>query len=89
MPPIHSDWYWEEYPAEDGKGTEFLVWVRYDFDSNLLGQLIERYEVVRFRDGKRVVSAFPLLAFPFDGFRGGELPADGPVTPEAILAPGK
>ncbi|HVK85150.1 MAG TPA: hypothetical protein VM513_13630 [Kofleriaceae bacterium] len=85
LPLREADWYWEEYPATDGKGTEFMVWVRYDLGADQIGQLIQAYEAARVRDNQHVVSAFPLLAFPFDGFRGGDLPADGPVTREAVL----
>lgn len=85
LPPRESDWYFEEYAAADGKGTELMVWVRYDLSATQLEAIVGIYRDEREKLDRRVVTAFPLLAFPFDDFRGGVLPVDGPVTRDAVL----
>src|SRR5262245_26043544 len=43
VPTQIADWYWEEYKALSGPGTEFLVFVRYDVAEAQANALVHRY----------------------------------------------
>lgn len=70
VPVQQSDWYWEEYQALDGDGTEFLVFVRYDISLDAARKLIETYTKPIEVGGSQVVAAFPLLAWHHPDFEG-------------------
>jgi hypothetical protein len=75
LPAKRSDWQWEEYANDDGHGTSFLVFVRYDLSAAQLKSLTELYTVARYQmhepDSFPGVTAFPLLAFGNKAFHGG------------------
>lgn len=79
IPTIPSDWYWEEYQAEPGDGTEFLVFVRFDLDTAQLDRLVEIYGTGRMTaPHERTLPKFPSLAFSSKDFTGGEFTAFEP-----------
>ena len=71
VPAQRSDWYWEEYARETGKGTEFLVFVRFDVSLEQQRALVEKYSSSSTVLGSTVVTAFPALAWLHPGFTGG------------------
>jgi S1-C subfamily serine protease len=62
-PVQQADWYWEEYNRSDTKGTEFLVFVRFDLSGNSLKALIQEYSSVIEVLGSKVVTLFPGLVW--------------------------
>jgi anti-anti-sigma regulatory factor len=65
VPAQISDWYWEEYKAVSGEGTEFLVFVRYDVSEAQASALVNRYALHNEVLGGRVLTAFPSLGWRF------------------------
>ncbi|MBC7976336.1 MAG: hypothetical protein H7138_15300 [Myxococcales bacterium] len=73
VPAQRSDWYWEEYAAEKGTGTEFLVFVRYDVSLDAVKSLIEKYSAATAVGGSMTMTAFPGLAWQYSDFTGGAM----------------
>ncbi|MDX2091898.1 MAG: hypothetical protein SFX73_28810 [Kofleriaceae bacterium] len=71
VPAQRSDWYWEEYERGGGKGTEFLVFVRYDVSVEALSALVKRYGATSSLSDSTILTAFPGLAWQYPGFAGG------------------
>ncbi len=71
VPSQRSDWYWEEYASEKGKGTEVLVFVRYDVTTDAVKLLIEKYSESSAALGTIAMTAFPALAWQYADFTGG------------------
>jgi DNA-directed RNA polymerase subunit RPC12/RpoP len=86
VPAQRSDWYWEEYAAEKGAGTEFLVFVRYDVALDAAKSLVEKYSAATPVAGSTAVTAFPGLAWQSDDFTGGAMLVKV-ARPLASLAP--
>ncbi|MBA3395932.1 MAG: hypothetical protein H0T89_25095 [Deltaproteobacteria bacterium] len=70
-PTQRSDWYWEEYAGEKGKGNEVLVFVRYDVSLDALRALVDRYSTPTSTMGTVAMTAFPGLAWNHADFAGG------------------
>jgi anti-anti-sigma regulatory factor len=62
-PVQQADWYWEEYNRADAKGTEFLVFVRFDLNQDSLNALMQEYSSVVEVLGSKVVTLFPGLVW--------------------------
>ena len=73
VPAQRSDWYWEEYTRETGKGTEFLVFVRFDVPTDAVKALVEKYSSTTPVLGGAVMTAFPSLAWEHALFAGGAM----------------
>ncbi|MEO7735595.1 MAG: hypothetical protein ABIY55_31865 [Kofleriaceae bacterium] len=73
VPAQRSDWYWEEYAAEKGGGTEFLVFVRYDISLDAVKALIEKYSAATPVASSMTMTAFPGLAWQLPDFTGGAM----------------
>jgi hypothetical protein len=73
VPARRSDWYWEEYAVQNGGGTEFLVFVRYDVNLDAVKALAERYTAPTAIGGAQAVTAFPGLAWQYAEFAGGAM----------------
>ncbi len=73
VPGQRSDWYWEEYAGEKGKGNEILVFVRYDVSLDAMKSLLEKYSSTTSVGGTSVMTAFPAMAWPHADFTGGVL----------------
>ncbi len=62
----HRDsWYWEEYDALDGDGTEFLVFVRLVASKAEIDELLARYQV-RTTGGAELVPVVPAVRWALD-----------------------
>jgi hypothetical protein len=94
VPSQRSDWYWEEYPPEKGKGpgNETLVFIRYDISIDAMKALVEKYSATTTVMGNSVLTAFPALAWQHADFAGGALitkvgrPLAGSgIAPQAIV----
>lgn len=91
VPARRSDWYWEEYAVQNGGGTEFLVFVRYDVNLDAVKALAERYTAPTAIGGAQVVTAFPGLAWQYAEFAGGAMvtkpggPLAGPIAAQSIV----
>jgi hypothetical protein len=74
-PTQQSDWYWEEYEVSGGgqKGTEFLVFVRFDLSPSALAALIEEYTTPVEVQGTKVITMFPGLAWVHPDVKQGAL----------------
>jgi anti-anti-sigma regulatory factor len=75
-PIQQSDWYWEEYERTGGKGTEFLVFVRFDLNPGRLNALIEEYSNPVEVQGSKVVTLFPGLVWKYPEAKQGVLVLD-------------
>jgi len=75
-PVQQADWYWEEYNRVDNKGTEFLVFVRFDLGGDALKSLMEEYSGVTELLGSKVVTVFPGLAWRFPDVKQGAVVID-------------
>jgi anti-anti-sigma regulatory factor len=75
-PTQQSDWYWEEYKKDGGKGNEYLVFVRFDLSSNGLKALMQEYSNEVDVVGSKVVTAFPGLAWSSPDLKQGVLVLD-------------
>lgn len=64
-PVQQADWYWEEYKRADAKGTEFVVFVRYDLGSEGLRALVNEYTITLDVQGTKVVTVFPGLVWRY------------------------
>jgi hypothetical protein len=73
VPAQRSDWYWEEYVAEKGGGTEFLVFVRYDVNLDAVRALVEKYSAATPVASSMTMTAFPGLAWQLADFTGGAM----------------
>jgi hypothetical protein len=73
VPAQRSDWYWEEYVAEKGGGTEFLVFVRYDVSLDAVKALVEKYSAATPVASSMTMTAFPGLAWQLADFTGGAM----------------
>lgn len=79
-PQQQAAWFWEEYAKDGGKGSEFLVFVRYDASADALRSLVKEYTTVVEAGGARVVTAFPELAWKLPGVVEGAFVLDpGPL----------
>lgn len=92
VPAQRSDWYWEEYTTENGTGTEFLVFIRYDISIDAMRTLVEKYSATTTVLGSSLTTAFPALAWSHASFNGGALftnvhkPfADAGIGPQQIV----
>jgi anti-anti-sigma regulatory factor len=72
-PAQQAAWFWEEYDAVDGDGTEFLVFVRFDIQADAKGVLMDEYSKPAEALGGVVVTAFPGLAWRVPGLQHGAL----------------
>jgi hypothetical protein len=88
VPARRSDWYWEEYAADKGGGTEFLVFVRYDVSLDAVKALAERYTAPSAIGTAQLVTAFPGLAWQYAEFAGGAMVTKlgGPLTGPGVAA---
>jgi hypothetical protein len=88
VPSQRSDWYWEEYAGEQGKGNEILVFVRYDVSLDAMKSLLERYSSTTTIQGSSVMTAFPAMAWQHADFTGGALltKVASPFTSAGIAA---
>jgi hypothetical protein len=68
VPAQRTDWYWEEYAAQKGGGTEFLVFIRYDVPLDAIKALVEKYSANTSILGSTAITAFPALAWQFPDF---------------------
>jgi len=59
VPAQRSDWYWEEYAGEKGRGNETLVFVRYDVPIDTVRALVDRYSTPTTAEGTTAMTAFP------------------------------
>lgn len=90
VPAQRSDWYWEEYEQGSGKGTEFLVFVRYDVTVDSLQLLLKRYGEATSLAESSALTAFPGLAWQDATFSGGAmLRTVGGVLAKAGAVPGQ
>lgn len=82
VPAQRSDWYWEEYAAKTGSGTEFLVFIRYDVTVDAIKNLVDRYSATPQILGATTATAFPGLAWIDPEFTGGAVivKARGPLA---------
>lgn len=71
VPAQRSDWYWEEYAAQQGTGTEFKVFIRYDVTVDAIKNLVEKYSATPQVLGATTATAFPGLAWIDPEFTGG------------------
>jgi hypothetical protein len=86
-PQQQAAWFWEEY-EKSGGGTEFLVFVRFDGDSDALRSLIAEYTTIGDHNGTKLVTAYPQLAWKLPGVVAGSFVVDpGPLAARG-LAPG-
>jgi anti-anti-sigma regulatory factor len=60
-----ADWYWEEYKALSGEGTEFLVFVRFDVSEAQASSLVNRYALHSEALGAKVLTAFPSIGWRY------------------------
>ena len=74
VPAQRSDWYWEEYAGEKGRGNETLVFVRYDVPIDTVRALVDRYSTPTTAEGTTAMTAFPSLAWQYPDFAGGVIP---------------
>jgi hypothetical protein len=58
-------WYWEEYEALDGKGSEFMVFVRFRADEKEIDEFLARYQGSTV-DGAVLVPAVPDIQWVLD-----------------------
>lgn len=65
VPTQAADWYWEEYKALSGPGTEFLVFVRYDVAEAQANALVQRYSMHDAVVGAKLLTAFPSIGWRF------------------------
>jgi anti-anti-sigma regulatory factor len=65
VPNQIADWYWEEYKALSGPGTEFLVFVRYDVAEAQANALVQRYSMHDTAHGAKILTAFPSIGWRF------------------------
>lgn len=73
-PTQQAAWYWEEYPAQQGKkGTEFLVFVRFDMNLDAVHALVSEYTSSADVMGSKVVTMFPGLVWAWPEARKGAL----------------
>ncbi|HLU68045.1 MAG TPA: hypothetical protein VKZ63_17295, partial [Kofleriaceae bacterium] len=70
-PTQQAAWFWEEYETPDGKGTEFLVYVRFDVGADALKALTDEYARPVDVLGGKVVTLFPGLAWSAPDLRQG------------------
>ena len=70
VPAQRSDWYWEEYARENGKGNEVLVFVRYDVSLDAVRALVDKYSAVTPVMGSSAMTAFPALAWHYPELHG-------------------
>jgi hypothetical protein len=97
VPSQRSDWYWEEYAGEHGKGNETLVFVRYDVPLDAVRGLVEKYSTTTSVLGTSAMTAFPAVAWQYATFTGGALltkvgkPLAGPgiAAMQVVLAVGE
>lgn len=75
-PGQQADWYWEEYKRADGKGTEFLVFVRYDLSAEGLEALMQEYSSPIDVLGSKIVTMFPGLVWRHPDIKQGALVLD-------------
>jgi hypothetical protein len=81
-PPQKSGWFWERYGLDDK--SEFLVFVRYDLESDALKNLVQEYTTQVEVAGAKVVTAYPQLAWRRPGVIAGAMVMD----PGALAARG-
>ncbi|HWM87506.1 MAG TPA: hypothetical protein VNO33_16750 [Kofleriaceae bacterium] len=75
-PVQQADWYWEEYTRTGGKGSEFLVFVRFDLNPDRLKALINEYSSPVEVLGSEVVTVFPGMVWRFPDVKQGVLVLD-------------
>jgi anti-anti-sigma regulatory factor len=75
-PLQQSDWYWEEYARNGGKGSEFLVYVRFDLNSDRLKALIREYSEPVEVLGSKAVTVFPGMVWRYPEVKQGVLVLD-------------
>ena len=71
VPTQRTDWHWEKYESESGKGEEMLVFVRYDITIDAMRALVEKYSETSSTAGTSAMTAFPELAWEYPDFTGG------------------
>jgi anti-anti-sigma regulatory factor len=82
-PPQKSGWFWERYG--EGDASEFLVFVRYDLESDAMKNLIQEYTVPVDVAGTKVVTAYPQLAWKRPGVISGGFVLDpGPLAARGL-----
>jgi DNA-directed RNA polymerase subunit RPC12/RpoP len=95
VPAQRADWYWEEYAKQAGKGTEFLVFVRFDVTLDAVRGLVDKYSVSTPVVGSTAMTAFPALAWQHATFNGGALltkigrPLGGLAPKDIVVAVGE
>jgi anti-anti-sigma regulatory factor len=72
-PAQQAAWFWEEYDALHGEGTEFLVFVRFDIGADALSALVEEYSNPVEVLGGEAITVFPGLAWQLPDLRQGAL----------------
>jgi hypothetical protein len=72
-PTQQAAWYWEEFTKQNGAGTEFLVFVRFDISTAALKSLTTVYTEQVDAAGSKVVTVFPSLAWSVPAARSGAL----------------
>ena len=72
-PAQQAAWYWEEYNKENGSGTEFLVFVRFDVSLSAMKSLMIGYSDLVDAGGSKVVTMFPAIAWKAPAATGGAL----------------
>ena len=72
-PVQQTDWYWEEYNRADGKGTEFLVFVRFDLNTDGLRTLVREYSSITDVMNSKVMTWFPGLSWRHPDVKRGAL----------------
>jgi len=75
-PLQQSDWYWEEYARNGSKGSEYLVFVRFDLNQDRLKALIREYSEPVVVLGSKAVTVFPGLVWRFPDVKQGVLVLD-------------
>jgi anti-anti-sigma regulatory factor len=89
VPAQRADWWWEEYDAEQGGGSEFLVFVRYDVSTDALRSLVGEYSTAIDVDGSKVMTVFPSLAWKVPAVRrGGQVVSAGGLLEKAGVGEG-
>jgi hypothetical protein len=73
IPAQRADWYWEEYASETDTSTEYLVFVRYDLNTDSVKALVDKFSSTSDAFGGKVMTAFPALGWSHEGFQGGVL----------------
>jgi hypothetical protein len=71
IPAQPSEQYWEEYEPLVGTGSRFLVFVRFTFNTDTVGKLVERYSTPVEAEGAKVLTVFPAVAWRFPEIRDG------------------